>query len=257
MLRGAPINEAGGRRLEGRRSSRTRFKIWRSCLVCCRPMRHYSVSSSYDISHFIDKDSDLLDSACISLLRNPSQPSVSKLSSGPSLAQKDTTRIMQSSFRLKFHRDPSVSPLVKTSTTTLDHALNFTLSESFASRTRLWTISCIRPNDSSSPDSFDKRRVKSQILSLLVLNKSGSSNVARGNGWRYVAMGQSGCHTTRGIVEDPLRAQESGLREADEEDDIGPDDFSHAPAGSTYFGEGVDNLLTRVGTCTLLLHWIT
>ena len=172
MLRGAPINEAGGRRLEGRRSSRTRFKIWRSCLVCCRPMRHYSVSSSYDISHFIDKDSDLLDSACISLLRNPSQPSVSKLSSGPSLAQKDTTRIMQSSFRLKFHRDPSVSPLVKTSTTTLDHALNFTLSEIFASlgRTCLWTISCIRPNDSSSPNSFNKCRMKSQILSLLLLD---------------------------------------------------------------------------------------
>jgi chitin synthase len=48
--------------------------------------------------------------------------------------------------------------------------LDFTLSEIFASleRAKLWTISCIRPNDSGSPNSFDKRRVKSQIRSLLL-----------------------------------------------------------------------------------------
>jgi chitin synthase len=35
---------------------------------------------------------------------------------------------------------------------------------------RLWTVSCIRPNDSGSPNSFDKRRVKTQIRSLLLPN---------------------------------------------------------------------------------------
>jgi len=35
-------------------------------------------------------------------------------------------------------------------------------------RTHLWTISCIRPNDSGSPNSFDKRRVKAQVRSMLI-----------------------------------------------------------------------------------------
>ena len=48
--------------------------------------------------------------------------------------------------------------------------VNFSLSENFASleRAKLWTISCIRPNDSGSPNSFDKHRVISQIRSLLL-----------------------------------------------------------------------------------------
>ncbi|KAJ8594536.1 hypothetical protein M405DRAFT_480198, partial [Rhizopogon salebrosus TDB-379] len=35
-------------------------------------------------------------------------------------------------------------------------------------RTRIWTISCIRPNDSGSPNSFDKRRVRAQVRSMLI-----------------------------------------------------------------------------------------
>jgi hypothetical protein len=48
--------------------------------------------------------------------------------------------------------------------------LNHTLSEIIASldRTRLWTISCIRPNDSDFPNSFDKRRVRAQVRSMLI-----------------------------------------------------------------------------------------
>jgi chitin synthase len=48
--------------------------------------------------------------------------------------------------------------------------LNFSLSEIFLSldHTRLWSILCIRPNNSSSHNSLDKRRVKPQIRSLLL-----------------------------------------------------------------------------------------
>ncbi|GAW07447.1 glycosyltransferase family 2 protein [Lentinula edodes] len=35
-------------------------------------------------------------------------------------------------------------------------------------KARLWALSCIPPNDSGSPNSFDKRRVKAQIHSLLL-----------------------------------------------------------------------------------------
>jgi chitin synthase len=48
--------------------------------------------------------------------------------------------------------------------------LNYALSEimSVVDRARLWTVSCIRPNDSASPNSFDQRRVKTQVRSLLL-----------------------------------------------------------------------------------------
>jgi len=272
-------------------------------------INHYSVSCSYDISHFIERDSDLLDSAFVSLLRNSSQPFVSKLFSGPSLAaerhNKDDAIIVQAQVSSRPLRQPS--PIFSTENTLpasedehplldpnkthpITAQLNFTLSEIFASldRTHLWTISCIRPNDSSSPNSFDKRRVKSQIRSLLLPDLIARKSVeylvdfelasfcdryvptmrgseqerivqcARANGWREgvdYACGHRSIWLSYGawkMVEDPLRAQENGSREADEEDDIGPDDntdFTHAPAGSTYFGESVDNLLlTRAGT---------
>ena len=62
-------------------------------------------------------------------------------------------------------------------------------------------------------------------------------------------------YDARKIVEDPLRAQEKELkqssRDSEEEEDYAlhdDTDFTHAPAGSTYFGECVENLLlTRTG----------
>ena len=49
--------------------------------------------------------------------------------------------------------------------------INYTLSSLLSSpisKSRIWSLSCIRPNDSGSPNSFDKRRVKNQIRSLLL-----------------------------------------------------------------------------------------
>ncbi|KAF8432942.1 glycosyltransferase family 2 protein [Boletus edulis BED1] len=152
-------------------------------------INHYAGSCSYDISSFIEKDSDILDSAFVSLLRNSSDAFVAKLVSGPSLAverhSKDESAIVQAQVSSRPLRQPTriasrdaSAPLPNEEHPPLDSAkiytvstqLNYTLSEIFASfdRTRSWTITCIRPNDSNSPNSFDKRRVKAQLKSLLV-----------------------------------------------------------------------------------------
>jgi len=152
-------------------------------------INHYAGSCSYDISSFIEKDSDTLDTAFVSLLRRSSDAFVAKLVSGPSLAvekhSKDESSVVQAQVSSRPLRQPTrialpdgSAPLPNEDHPPLDPAkiytvstqLNYTLSEIFSSfdRTRSWTISCIRPNDSSSPNSFDKRRVKAQIKSLLI-----------------------------------------------------------------------------------------
>src|SRR5882757_6161079 len=128
-------------------------------------------------------------SAFVSLLCNSLDGFVSKLLSGPSLAverhSKDDKIIVQAqvSSRPLRNLSPVLSPnntlhalqdehphLDPAKTYPVTTQLDFTLSEIFASLecAKLWTISCIRPNDSGSPNSFDKRRVKSQIRSLLL-----------------------------------------------------------------------------------------
>jgi chitin synthase len=276
-------------------------------------INHYTSSCSYDISQFVEKDADLLDSAFVSLLRNSSEPFVSKLFSGPSLAaerhSKDDGIIVQAQVSSRPLRQPS--PIFSTDKTPppaedehprldpnktypITTQLNFSLSEIFSSldRTRLWSILCIRPNDSSSPNSFDKRRVKSQIRGLLLPDVIARRSVeyvvdfelgsfcdryvptmrgseheriiqcARANGWKegmdYICGHRSIwlSYEAWKMVEDTLRAQEKemkqGSREGEEEEDYAPDDntdFTHAPAGSVYFGESVENLLlTRTGT---------
>lgn len=49
-------------------------------------INHYAGSCNYDVTDFVEKDGDLLDAAFVTLLRNSSDPFVSKLMSGPSLA---------------------------------------------------------------------------------------------------------------------------------------------------------------------------
>jgi chitin synthase len=152
-------------------------------------INHYAGNCSYDATGFVEKDTDILDSALVTLLRNSSDPFISKLFAGPSLAaekhSKDESMIVQAQVSSKPLRHPT--PVVPFSQAEageehphLDPSkvypittqLNFTLSEVIANldRMRLWTVSCIRPNDSGSPNSFDKRRVKAQIHSLLLPN---------------------------------------------------------------------------------------
>ena len=169
----------------------SKFTVHASFIAECNlfGINHYAGSASYDVTQFVEKDSDLLDSAFVSLLRNSSDGFVSKLLSGPSLAaerhSKDDQIIVQAQVLSRPLRNPSpvLSPNNTLPALQDEHPcpdpgktypvttqLNFTLIEIFTSleRAKLLAISCIRPNDSGSPNSFDKRRVKSQIRSLLL-----------------------------------------------------------------------------------------
>ena len=148
-------------------------------------INHYAGPCTYDISQFIEKDTDLLDAGYVTLLRNSSDSFVSKLVSGPSLAtemhHQDPSIVVQAQVSSRPLRQPTAlltgnhSPdepnqLDPSKTYPISTQLNHTLSELFFAldRTHLWTVSCIRPNDSGSPNSFDKRRVKAQIRGLLL-----------------------------------------------------------------------------------------
>jgi chitin synthase len=152
-------------------------------------INHYAGNCSYDATGFVEKDTDILDSAFVTLLRNSSDPFISKLFAGPSLAaekhSKDESMIVQAQVSSKPLRHPTPVVSLGRAETAEEHPhldpskvypittqLNFTLSEIIENldRMRLWTVSCIRPNDSGSPNSFDKRRVKTQIRSLLLSN---------------------------------------------------------------------------------------
>lgn len=59
-------------------------------------INHYAGQCSYDLTRFVEKDTDLLDSAFVPLLRNSNEGFVAKLFSGPSLAAE------------KHHRDDNI-----------------------------------------------------------------------------------------------------------------------------------------------------
>ncbi|GBE80201.1 Chitin synthase 8 [Sparassis crispa] len=152
-------------------------------------INHYAGPCAYDVHGFIEKDADVLDSAFVSVLRNSSDAFVSKLMAGPNLAterhSKDENIIVQAQVSSRPLRHPTpilardgTAPSSEEAHSHLDPAkvypittqLNHTLSELMSNidRTHSWIVSCIRPNDSGSSNSFDKRRVKAQIRALLL-----------------------------------------------------------------------------------------
>ncbi|EMD40311.1 glycosyltransferase family 2 protein [Gelatoporia subvermispora B] len=253
-------------------------------------INHFAGPCSYDVRGFVEKDTDILDCAFVSLLRNSSDSFVSKLMSGPSLAterhSKDESIIVQAQVSSRPLRQPTpiVSRTGELPTANEEHArldpskvypitvqLNYTLSEVMTNldRTRLWTVSCIRPNDSSSANSFDKRRVKAQIRSLLLpdlvarrktdfvvdceqtafcdryvptMRGSDAERIrqcAQANGWRegedYV-VGHRMIWLTYGswkMVEDVLRAEEKELKKGSREG--ADDDESAIPDDATEY----------------------
>ncbi|KAH7888944.1 glycosyltransferase family 2 protein [Phlebopus sp. FC_14] len=143
-------------------------------------INHYAGSCTYDTSSFVEKDADLLDPSFVNLLRSSSDSLVAKLMSGPSLStekhQSDEQTIVQAQVSSRPLRDPT--PLSDTPvesprlsphkiypvTTQLNQALSDALSA--LEQARLWTISCILPNDNGFSNSLDRRRVKAQIRAL-------------------------------------------------------------------------------------------
>ncbi|EIW83186.1 glycosyltransferase family 2 protein [Coniophora puteana RWD-64-598 SS2] len=182
-------------------------------------IKHYVGPCSYDTSNFVEKNADIIDPAFVTLLRESSDTFVTKLVSGPGLStelhEADNETIVQAQISLRPLRSPSSLGAAEDSSPRLNPAkiypvttqLNQSLWDVLAAmdNAKLWTLSCIRPNDNGFSNSFDKRRVKSQIRALLL-----PSVVAR-RSLEYVAsMGQTEfcdryCPTTRGSTAERIR----------------------------------------------------
>lgn len=145
-------------------------------------INHYAGSCSYDISHFVERDADLLDAGFVSLLRGSTDPFVRKLFGGPSLSveahHQDKNSVVQAQVSSRPLRYPTLAvqqaedmvPLDPTKIYPVTTQVNYIMSELLTTldRTKIWTVMCIRPNDSMSPNHFDKRRILAQVRSLLL-----------------------------------------------------------------------------------------
>jgi len=144
-------------------------------------INHYAGPCSYDISNFVEKDTDMFDPSFVTLLRSSTDSFVAKLMSGPSLStekhQSDEETIVQAqvssrplrTFTPLGDRDskPRLNPSkIYPVTTQLNQTLGDILSN--IEKVQMWTITCIRPNDNGFSNSLDKRRVKAQIRALLL-----------------------------------------------------------------------------------------
>ena len=135
---------------------------------------------------FVECDADLLDSALISLLRLSTNSFVSKLVSGPNLVAEmhhnDPNMVVQAqvSFCLLHQVTPVVSPpggIRASLESSLDPQMVYPIIVQTHSlmaiylhaldQTHTWGIACIQPNDSASPNSFDKCPMKSQLRAPL------------------------------------------------------------------------------------------
>lgn len=150
-------------------------------------INHYSGNCTYDATHLLDRNADMLDPAIVSMLRDSHDSFVAKVFSGPSIAvekhPKDDSVLVQAQVSSRPLRSQTELPMpgehaTNAGTPSLDSGkpypvttqINHTLSSilSTVQSARIWNLSCIRPNDSGSPNSFDKRKVKFQIRALLL-----------------------------------------------------------------------------------------
>ena len=247
-------------------------------------INHYSNSCSYDISQFVEKNADLLDSAFVLLLRNSSEAFVSKLFSGPSLAaerhSKDDGIIVQAQVSSRPLRQ--LTPIYsgqlsfvtrgRASSSGPEQDLLYHYANELQPVRGLFLfgshkimVNPLYPTQRfQRSNSFDKRRVKSQIRSLLLPDVIARRSIeyvvefeqesfcdrfvptmrgsdqeriiqcARANGWKEGIDYSCGhrsiwlSYDAWKMVEDPLRAQEKemmlGSREGEEEEDLAPDD---------------------------------
>lgn len=144
-------------------------------------INHYSGSCIYDVNGFVDGNKDIIDAQLISLLRFSEDGFIAKLVSGPSIATEthpmDQNTIVQSQVSVTPLRRPTAAgstndePVLDAARAyPLTTQVNATMSDILSSMdgSLLWNVYCIRPNDSGHANSFEKRRVKSQIRSFLL-----------------------------------------------------------------------------------------
>lgn len=143
-------------------------------------INHYAGTCAYDVTHYIERNTDVIDAQLINLLRSSRDAFVAKLVSGPSIAAQghplDENTIVQAQVSIMPLRQPSMQQ--ERAEPTLDPGLshpvttqmNATLSDLLESLDsyKMWNVICLRPNESGHPNSIDKRRVKMQIRSMLL-----------------------------------------------------------------------------------------
>ncbi|GAA6030105.1 hypothetical protein JCM8097_009260 [Rhodosporidiobolus ruineniae] len=160
-------------------------------------INHFAGQVTYDAYHFVETDADALDPEFVALLRNSADAFVAKLFSGPSLAAEvhpldDNTIVAAqvSSMPLRrpspvkiaasaapVERDdqkdgeedytaPLLDPLaIHPVSTQLNASISHLLS-SILDRTRLWTVTALKPNDNNQPGHVDARRLREQVAAF-------------------------------------------------------------------------------------------
>ncbi|PWN53759.1 hypothetical protein IE53DRAFT_108130 [Violaceomyces palustris] len=146
-------------------------------------INHFQGSCTYSAEGFVERDLDLFDSAFVQLLRKSFNSFIAKLFAGPSLATEthplDPNTIVTAQVSARPLRRPTPLKVGQPVESLLDpqkvygvsRQLNATISEvltTMAQAGQSWNVICLRPNDISQPQSFDARRVRSQIRSLLL-----------------------------------------------------------------------------------------
>jgi chitin synthase len=167
-------------------------------------VKHYAGIVSYTGRQFVENDSDLLDSEFVRLFRSASSEAfLSKLFSGPSLAAESHPRdpsvlvaaqVSSQPLRrlspLKVSRSSSTSvpayalePDIQPVTNQLNDTLTGTLAA--LNEVPVWTVSCVRPNDSALPGIFDVRRVKTQLEAIDVASLMSRKRVEYMEGFEF------------------------------------------------------------------------
>ncbi|KAF9017839.1 hypothetical protein BDZ89DRAFT_1044908 [Hymenopellis radicata] len=187
----------------------------------------YAGQVSYDITRFIEKDADLLDSAFVPLLRNSTEAFVAKLFSGPSLAAEKHRRPgAEEAPKLDRQKTYPSDQLCTIKPPLHDRECPLVDTLVYTSK-RLWVVQLFRQAPCQGTD-------------LLLLTPGLASWRSADAQWK--------------MVEDPLRAHVKHARRmmADDEDgSVAPDDgteYTHRE-GQGLMGESADDLLlTRTGT---------
>ncbi|SCV67156.1 BQ2448_5802 [Microbotryum intermedium] len=151
---------------------------------------HFGGIVTYSATGFAERDLDLLDPEFVSILRTSSDGFIGKLLSGPALAAEfhplDENIIVAAQVSSAPMRQPSpirpspafasepsdvLAPLLDPlEIRPISSQINATLSQllTLIERTHVWSVTCLRPNDTCLPSRFDPQQLRSQVTQLLL-----------------------------------------------------------------------------------------
>ncbi|KAG8831172.1 hypothetical protein FRC17_003530 [Serendipita sp. 399] len=197
-------------------------------------INHYAGPVTYGVQDWVELDADAWDAGFVRILRNSGDGFLKRLVSGPGISSeshvKDPSVVVRAQVSSRPLRNPSLlSPTEEEEeeraygldptkaypiTTQVNSVLSSLLSQLERAEARLWTVQCIRPNDSGLSNSFDKKRVRAQIRSLGIVDLVGRKQHEWVEGHSYadfLAMSGMGSGVAGG-AEDGIRAVASGER---------------------------------------------